>query len=317
MIEVKKHTVPTPYLVGDIHYYSAEIDGMVILFDAGPPTEEAIVALEREVDLKRLKYAFFTHSHVDHFGLAKYLAEHTEAEILISRRDALKLKRHDERIAYMKRILKEYAGFDDEFLRELEMILLKGRVFPEVPPRYTVIEETDIAEKLGVYWLSCSGHSQSDLVFIIDDYAITGDALLRDIFQVPLLDADIESIYERFRNYDAYCDTLIKFKKLKGLKILPAHNEYVKSLEDTVIFYVTKIFERAKPLRKIPKDLSIRETVELLFGDQRLDAFIKYLKASEIVFFRDFLDNPEKLKRSLEELGLFESVKALYYDTIQ
>lgn len=316
MFEIRKHTVPTPYLVGDIHYYSTEIDGEVILFDTGPPTEYAIEALERNVDLKKLKYVFFTHTHVDHFGLAYYLAEKTDAEILISRRDALKLRRHHDRIFYMKRLLTGDAGFDDDFINELENIFLKGRVFPDVPKRYRVVEETDIAERLGIYWLSCSGHSQSDLVYIIGDNAITGDALLRNIFQVPLLDADMESMYERFRNYDAYCDTLIKFKKLKGLTILPAHNEYVDSLEETVIFYVTKIFERSRPLREIPTELSVKEVVDILFGKSNLDAFIKYLKASEIVFFRDFLSQPEKLKNSLEQLGIFDKVKDEYYEVI-
>ncbi len=216
MIEIKKHTVPTPYLVGDIHYYSMEKDGDVILFDTGPPTKESIAALKENIDLKRLKYVFFTHTHVDHFGLADYITKNTDAEIFISRRDDLKIKRHEDRIYYMKRLLTGEAGFDDDFIKELEEIFIKGRVFPDVPQRYSIVEETDIPEKIGIYWLSCSGHSQSDLVYIIGDSAITGDTLLRDIFQVPLLDADMESIDERFKNYDAYCSTVRKFKKLKG-----------------------------------------------------------------------------------------------------
>lgn len=317
MLEIKKHTVPTPYLVGDIHYYSTEIDGEVILFDSGPPTPQAIEALAQNVDLKRLKYVFYTHTHVDHFGLAYFLAENTEAEIFISRRDALKIKRHEDRIFYMKRLLTKEVGFDEEFIRELEDIFRRGNVFPEKPARFSIVEESDIPEKLGIYWLSCSGHSQSDLVYIIDNHAITGDVLLRNIFQVPLLDADVESLYERFRNYDIYCDTLIKFKKLKGLKILPAHNEYIDSLEDTVVFYVTKIFERSKPLKAIPVDTKVKDIIDMLFGKENLDAFIKYLKASEIVFFRDFLKNPKKLKVSLEELGVFDRVHELYYQIIE
>lgn len=312
MKKIRKHTVPTPYLVGDIHYYSMEIDGDVILFDTGPPTQEAIDALEKNIDIKRLKYVFITHTHVDHFGLAYYIADKTDAEIFISRRDALKLKRHHDRIFYMKRILTKETGFDEAFIEELEAIFERGRVFPEVPKRYSIVEESDIPERLGIYWVSCPGHSQSDLIYVVDDNAITGDTLLREIFQVPLLDADMESIYERFRNYDAYCDTVIKFKKLKNLNILPAHNEYVDSLENTVIFYVSKIFERAALLKDIPIEQTVKDVIDNVFKGDKLDAFIKYLKASEIVFFRDFLSNPEKLKRSLEQLGIFDSVKEKY-----
>lgn len=316
MLKVNNFTVETPYLVGDVHYYSTEINGDLILFDTGPPTEKGIKALEANVDLKRLKYLFVTHTHVDHFGLASYIANNYDAEILISRRDALKLKRHKDRILYMKKLLIEEAGFDEAFIVELEEIFNKGRVFPEVPKRFKVVEETDIAEKLGVYWLSCPGHSQSDLVYLVGNYAITGDVLLRNIFQVPLLDADMESIYERFRNYDAYCDTLIKFKKLKKMQILPAHNDFVESLENTVIFYVLKIFERVLPLKAIPDETPVKEVIDILFEGAKIDAFVKYLKTSEVFFFRDFLAAPEKLKESLEQLDLFDYVKEQYYTAI-
>jgi 2,4-dienoyl-CoA reductase (NADPH2) len=50
-----------------------------------------------------------------------------------------------------------------------------------------------------------------------------------------------------------------------------------------------------------------------LFGEDLPDPFVAYLKASEIVFMRDFLAEPERLQESLAAIGLLdrsESIRA-------
>jgi 2,4-dienoyl-CoA reductase (NADPH2) len=42
------------------------------------------------------------------------------------------------------------------------------------------------------------------------------------------------------------------------------------------------------------------------------EPFFVYLKASEIVFMWDFIDNPGLLAASLERIGLFDQVAGLY-----
>lgn len=37
-----------------------------------------------------------------------------------------------------------------------------------------------------------------------------------------------------------------------------------------------------------------------------------YLKASEIVFMKDFLEQPALLRRALKEIGLFDEVSELF-----
>ena len=43
-----------------------------------------------------------------------------------------------------------------------------------------------------------------------------------------------------------------------------------------------------------------------LFGEALPDPFVAYLKASEIVFMRDFLAEPKRLKESLAAIGLLD-----------
>lgn len=50
----------------------------------------------------------------------------------------------------------------------------------------------------------------------------------------------------------------------------------------------------------------------LPFKGRLTEPFLIYLKISEIVFMLDFLDDPALLKASLEQIGLFDGVSALY-----
>lgn len=304
---MRQHTVHTPYMVGEVHFYSTEIDGELVLFDTGPATPEALVFLREQIDLSLLRYAFITHCHIDHYGLAAVLAEQTRAEILLPRKDAIKIARHGERLSHIERLLGEY-GFDSAATQGFRRIVEDVQVFPPFPERYTIVEESDIPAKLGISWLACPGHSQSDLVYRVGDWSVTGDILLRNIFQAPLLDVDFETFNGRFRNYDAYCTTLLELAKLRGSRILPGHREYVESVDDTILFYVNKMLERAGQVKRFSNGESILNVVWKLFNGSLTDPFLIYLKVSEIVFMQDFLAEPGRLKDSLENIGLFDAV---------
>ena len=308
---MRQHTVQTPYLVDEAHFYSTEIDGNLVLFDTGPATPDALARLRAEVDLSRLKYVFITHCHVDHYGLAALLSRECGAEVLIPYKDSVKFRRHAERLARVEGLLDE-CGFDARFIRGFRSIVENAEIFPPPPERYHIVEESAIPEKLGIKVLSCPGHSQSDLVYCHGDWAITGDVLLRAIFQAPLLDIDLETFGGRFRNYDTYCTTLLELAKLRGCAVLPGHRDYVESVDDTIVSYVRKMLERAGEVKRFAAVASVREVVDRLFEVPLANPFFVYLKASEIVFMRDFLADPRRLGASLEAIGLFDRVEELY-----
>jgi len=305
-----QHTVHTPYMVGDVHFYSAELDGALALFDTGPPTPEGEGALRGSVDLGRLKYLFITHCHVDHYGLANYVLENSSACVYLPRLDAVKFTRHADRMACLGSLLGQY-GFGAEFVRQLRESSDRHKVFPAVPERYRIVEESAELKALGIDWLACPGHSQSDLVYLVGDCAVSGDLLLRDIFQAPLLDIDLETFESRYRNYDAYCASLGKLVRLRGLRILPGHRENVGGVDAAIVFYVTTLLERSAKLLPF-RGLAVNEMVERLFQGRLTDPFHVYLKISEIVFMLDFMENPDLLRSALESIGLFDQVAQLY-----
>jgi 2,4-dienoyl-CoA reductase (NADPH2) len=305
-----QHTVQTPYMVGEVHCYTAELDGGLALFDTGPPTPEGEACLKTAVDLPRLKYLFLTHCHVDHYGLANFVLENSSAAVYLPRMDAIKFERHAERLARIAALLGRY-GFDETFVGRLRDSFDKNKVFAKQPERYRIVEESPELERLGISWLACPGHSQSDLVYLTGDAAVTGDILLRSIFQAPLLDIDLQTFADRFRNYDAYCASLLGLVQLRGRRIMPGHRHSVDSLDDAILFYVTTLLERSAQLLPV-RHLAISAIIEHLFQGRLTEPFFVYLKVSEIIFMLDFIDNPALLRSSLEQIGLFARVAAQF-----
>jgi len=68
------------------------------------------------------------------------------------------------------------------------------------------------------------------------------------------------------------------------------------------------LLERAAQISKLPLTMTAADTVMKLFNGSTKHPFVYYLKASEIVFLRDFLAEPELLRKVLVKIGLFSKV---------
>lgn len=304
-----QHTLPTPYPVGPVHCYSLELNDQLILIDTGPPTDESKQYLQKHLDLQRLQHVIITHCHIDHYGLAAWLEQEYDCTIYLPYRDSLKIANHGERLDGMVSILKE-TGFSPAFLDAFRVEMDSDSVFPEFPKNFK-IAENDLPSEFDIEIMPCPGHSQSDLVYIGADWAITGDTMLREIFQSPLLDIDLLT-GERFSNYNAYCDTIVKLASLRDQQILPGHRKFIVGVDYNICYYTGKLLERAKRSRKYSADLTAPEVVEQLFGGSLQEPFLKYLKTSEVVFIRDFLADPIRLKISLQQIGLYPQLAELF-----
>jgi 2,4-dienoyl-CoA reductase (NADPH2) len=311
-VVIQQHTINTDYQIGPVHCYSGELGGELVLFDTGPPTDEAQACLRDQLDLSRLRHIVITHCHIDHCGLVCWLVKETGASLYLPYRDTLKIARHEERLEKLAELLLE-VGFDQGFLGSFRRTIDTDEVFPQFPEKFLTVEH-ELPKHLGIEVLACPGHSQSDLVLAGPNWAVTGDVLLRDIFQAPLLDIDFVT-GKRFRNYEAYCATIVKLATLRGRQVLPGHRNSIDSIDDTILFYVGKMLNRATLLKQFSSKDSIAHIVGQLFGKVRSHPFHYYLKASELVFLRDFMRCPELLRTSLEQIGLYEPVAAKFLQT--
>ncbi len=317
-MRITKHTVETPYPVGDVHMYTCELNGAPVLFDTGPPTKEASRYLRENIDLERLEYVFITHCHPDHYGNVKFLEETTSARIVFSQYDTFKYERLEECADIMCDVIMD-LGFPPDGIK---LACASFRDFHRAvpyPDKYLLLEESSgLLDSLGMSYIRCPGHTQSDIVYLLGDYAISGDVILRKIFTAPLLEVDYDTFKGRFSNYKAYCSTISRLKEIEGKIFLPSHNDFIDSVDERILFFVSKLIERAGTLaakRKAGK--SVYETVRSLFGG-RLEGspLMMYIKISEIVFMYDFLESSELLFEALERNGLYDRIKGLLSKSI-
>ncbi|WP_457575639.1 MBL fold metallo-hydrolase [Desulfomarina sp.] len=306
-----QHTINTPYMVGPVHCYSGERGGDLVLFDTGPPTAECRRFLRENIDLDRLKHVLITHCHIDHYGQVAWLCENSGATIYLPARDCEKIREHDKRMGEMYHLLSS-LGFSEESLDELRKIFESGALFPPFPREYYPAE-TSLPEHLGIEIVSCPGHSQSDLVYVGEQWAVTGDTLLRGVFQSPLLDVDL-STGRRFKNYEIYTQTLKKLAGLRGKTILPGHRKRLVSIDETLVFYNSKMLSRVRHFLPFRDEENILVILDKMLGSRVNDVFHMYLKASEVVFMKDFLQRPDLLRTSLEEIGIFARLAPLFFE---
>jgi len=314
-IRMHQHTINTPYIVGEVHCYSATLDGELALFDCGPPTDEAFAALQSRIDLSRLKYLFLTHCHIDHYGLAARIAKTSGARVLIPRADVVKFRHRDLYRSQLAALLAE-IGLDTDIIHQIREKLEREHRMISLPADFEIVEESDLPARLGIRCISCPGHSQSDMVYACDDDAVTGDILLRNISQVPVLALDLGTLSGRFRNYDAYCTSLLSLGNLRGLRILPGHRWHVESIDATIKFYVGKLLERAELVGKYLGSEPVIGIARILYGDVLRNPFFAHMKISELIFTVDFLEDPGRLRTQLEALGLFDDLAESYYRVV-
>ncbi len=305
-----RHTLDTPYPVGPVHIYTVQNENGLTLVDTGPPIRSAMEYLKANIDLEALDYVLITHSHPDHCGQLTFLEESTDARLIVSHYDAWKYERADDIIEQMLCIFESFGFPPAEIERATDMIAWFQKTLP-FARNYNLLEESgELMDKLDIRHIRCPGHSQSDIVYMMGDAAFTGDVLLREIFQAPLLDVDFDTFNSRFSNYSAYCSTIVKLKGIEDMTLYPSHREYVDSVDDRIAFYVTKIIERSMMARPMLEEgKSIYETVVNLFGEKLEDPFKVYIKTSEIAFYNDFLKSPERLIDALKQTGLYNRMK--------
>ena len=306
-----QHTVETPYMVGPVHLYTLDFGDELILLDTGPPTESGQRFLREQVDLARLSQVLVTHCHIDHYGQARWLAENSDAVVYLPRRDVLKHEHHERRLQELFALIGE-LGFDKEYVEILRKRFTTS-MMPLFPDRYEIAEQ--LPAELGIEVLGCPGHSQSDLVYTGKDWAVTGDTLLRGVFQSPLLDVDLEN-GGRFKNYEAYCESIVRLAGLESKLILPGHRFTVESAGETIRFYISKTLQRLQRLVPFLRGNSVAEVIADVFPAMT-DPFHLYLKASEIVFMKDLLERPELLIDALKQIGLYESVSSSFETVLE
>ncbi|MDY6820620.1 MAG: MBL fold metallo-hydrolase [Deferribacterota bacterium] len=298
-----KFSAETGYYVGAVHFYYLKFEGKNILIDTGPPTDEAKEIYLKYIDLLKLDYVLLTHIHIDHAGMVSFISNNSDATIYISENNAFLLENRGQWANYLEKLL-DNLGFTDSFTKQVVSMLKLLRDSIPIPRNYSILERGNIIYNLGVDYIKTPYHSQSDVIYLIDRFAFTGDALLRDTFQTPLIDIDYKNPDIRYNNYLAFCTSLYKMEKLINYLVMPGHHDYITSVNKTILFYIEKFLTRIIKIKDIIRDWHPEKIIDYVVKNDNIH--VKFLKAGEIFFFKDFLKEPKKLKDALTYLGLFD-----------
>jgi len=300
--QIRPHTIPTPYLVGPIHIYEVTIGDETILFDTGPPTSEGLQYLLEHIDIEKLSAVLVTHFHPDHYGLLSEIEKRSDATLIVPKKDLTLLENSDQRSQFICAYMDE-IGFPDKIIRELQSVIPSFHTSVPKAKKYQLLERSGkILDKYGIMTISCPGHSQTDNVYIFGGNAVTGDILLKNIFQAPILDLDVDIAHSRFQNYYHYCRSIYKLKQLETFKILPSHNEKIESVSQQISFYANKIIERSSRLLSMFENGdNVFQVLNKLFPEMSNNAFKLYIKASEVIFLKDYLERPNLLQQALAD----------------
>lgn len=311
-----KFTAKTNFFVRAVHFYYLQSEGKNILIDTGPFSNDTKKIFYDYIDLVKLDYVFLTHIHIDHSGMIEFISKNSNAKIIISEKDVYLIEKKDQWIDAFEKLLKSLE-FSHQFVVSIKEVLNNLRSAIPVPYRYEILERQDLLNQLGIDYFKAPYHSQSDIVYLIGKFAFAGDVLLRDIFLTPLIDIDYDDEKKRYNNYLAFCEAIYKFKRLNNYTVMPGHNDYIISVKDTILTYVRKMFTRTIKIKDQIRKMPLEDLAELVVKDKN-DIYTKYLKVSEIQFFKDFLDSPEKLESALKHLGIFnKSIEVLYWAALE
>lgn len=295
-----QHTVNTPYTVGPVHFYTFELkDGSFIMFDTGPSTLEASSYINKRLNLQNLSYLFITHCHIDHYGLLHFIRENSNARIFISKYDYMKFKLFYERGNLLHKILEE-EGFPKNAIDNIYKVFEYFKNILPDPDAEILEENIDLLQSLNISFIPCPGHSQSDIVYLYQNYAITGDVILKEIFQTPLFDIDFLNPTQRYNNYNALINTIEKLLQIKDKTFLPGHRDSIDDIKYRIEWYLEKLLNRTCRIGKRLMNDNLYNILLSMNIDTYTDPLTSYLKLSELFFMRDFISNKDPLVKTIE-----------------
>ena len=257
---IHKIIIPTPFAVGDVNAYLVKGDALTLI-DAGPKTEEALVALKHGIKvagykLDDIEQVVLTHHHPDHAG---WTDAFEKAMILGHEYNQVWMTRDEEFLQYHDRfylqclqeegVPEEYFKWIEKMRRPLNLLgsrsidtyLYDGDKLPGHP-------EMQVLETLG--------HAQSHLAFWAErsKVLVGGDLILEKISSNPLIEPPLDVNNKRPKSMLQYNDSLKKIQQLPIEKVYSGHGNEVYNIHDLVTTRLEKQRERAFKVRDMMKD---------------------------------------------------------------
>ncbi len=270
----KQISLPTPFMVGDIHVYLLKGD-LLTLIDVGPKTLEAREALEFQ--LKELGYGLsdieqivLTHHHVDHAGLADAFS------------DSIRFVGHADNQRWLnptKEFLQEAAGFFISearragvpvSLENIHEVLLSDKQYGcQRSLTETIVEGDTIPGHSDLKAIETFGHAQGHLSFYSEQYKslFGGDVLMSQTKPNPLLEPPQALNGVRAQAMVQHVQSLSKLAVMDIEAVYPGHEAIIESVPTLLADRLHLIENRSEKVLQLMGDRArtAYEICQLLF----------------------------------------------------
>jgi glyoxylase-like metal-dependent hydrolase (beta-lactamase superfamily II) len=300
-MRVETIVIPTPFYVGPVNVYLIREDPLTLL-DTGPVMDGSLQALRDGLkqlghqvsDIKRI---IISHAHVDHFGLARDLADESGAEVFIHSWDAEAVT-GDGDYSRQESLLAA-AGVPSDVIDKMKSGYGEISQYARRIQKVTTLEDADeIAfdhESLVV--VHTPGHTPGSICLLrkSNRLVLSADTVLKNITPNPMLNADPIDPARRFQSLGEYMVSLARLKSLAPTLVKGGHGGDVSDYDE--YFHRLYRFTQArqnKLLGLIPRDgVTAWSATSLLFPDA--DGYHRFLALSETLGHLDFAVNEGKL----------------------
>ncbi len=315
-------TMPTPFAVGDVHAYLLWGEPLTLV-DTGlyyPPSQRALTAALAEVGVapSDLEQIVLTHSHLDHFGQARWLQQAGGATVLAHPTACAKIADLsafvNHAIAWAGGMLTA-AGLPED---HHSLVHTFYGIIPQLAQNVTVqrcLDQGDALEAGGQQWQVhfFPGHA-GDLITLWQPETgilLGNDHLLAHISSNALLEPPRPGERDRRRPLIQYWDSLDRLEVLPVTSILPGHGPVISDHRSLLAERRDRRDRRLARIEALVAESphSVWEIAGTLFP--KLDQADIFLGISEVVGHLDMLLAQNRVS-VVEDEGPVSSLASLY-----
>ncbi|MEC1178184.1 MBL fold metallo-hydrolase [Metasolibacillus meyeri] len=272
-MNIHKIVLPTPYAIGDVNVFLVKGDALT-LFDAGPKTEEAYVALQRGIreagyDMQDIEQVVLTHHHPDHAG---WVDAFPKADVLGHRYVDYWMRQTADFLQYRESFYRRELEQENVPQGDIARILdARGELelFGTRPLTQFINDGDEVPGHPGLIAHETLGHAQSHFMFVEEHtgQAIGGDLLLEKVASNPLVEPPVDLQGDRPKSLLQYNASLKKLQQMNIATLYTGHGEAVTEINSLVTARLARQHERAMyVLQLMAEHHNVYDLTKALFG---------------------------------------------------